>query len=188
MTDFGRNDFGSVLKRLFGEADADVIKDFNPSKKAQVDDEGSLDTMESSLGTMLTDFEKKWDTMKDILRSTVQNALTEMKKYSDANPRAVRDDNPTSDEEAQRNVLGMTKSQLADRNRRKASAPEEGKTSNGADPKLMRLSSDNWTNGVSPETRLTPKGQEDLDSYNLGPGLRDNQLEKARLARLVKTT
>ena len=131
MTDFGRKDFGTALKRFFekndprmADPDADEVDPFDPSAKAKLaGTDKEQDATEKDLTVMLSDFEKKFNAIRQTLTEAV-NATTELFKQYQASVEGRKlSSGEVSDDEAMAAVRGKGSSP---KSRALANAPETG--------------------------------------------------------------
>lgn len=158
MKDFGRKDFGSVLKNILEAGDprqaqpeSDEVDPF-ASKDAVSQDAGDDDAQDATvkdLPKLLDAFEAKFATIKNALKLAVDDATTKFEAYQAFIKGRKMSGGETTDDQAQ-SVLGKPDKRRANRI---ASAPEDGsRTPSGL---LKQASRKELQAGLDPKTKIS---------------------------------
>lgn len=163
MNDFGRNDFTNTLRVLLEmpvaapKPEPSEIGGFDPSSKAaEAGTKSSQQKTAKKIGTMLVDFEKKWTTVRENIRTAVA-ACEKAVKAHQANVGDEKVNNKvTSDAEAREKVMGSLDQKRADRIAQAPSAslmePGQNATDGG---RLKQASLGQHLAGIDPKTKLS---------------------------------
>lgn len=165
MNDFGRNDFTQTLRMLLempvvkpeDDPDAAEIGDFDPTAKSKLaGDKKSQQKTEKQIGTMLVDFEKKWNEVRENIRGAVLKCQKAVEAHQANTAGAKINNKATTDADARTRVMGDLDQKRADRLAQASPESEMEPGQHATDAGMLKQASfGDHLAGIDPKRKVT---------------------------------